>query len=41
MNDQKESNDGLEMNFTPFKGILGDIKRRLPHYADDYKKGFN
>jgi hypothetical protein len=35
------SDDGLEMNFTPFRGIIGDIKRRLPHYVDDYKSGFN
>ena len=33
--------DGLEMNFTPFRGIIGDIKRRMPHYIDDYKKGFH
>ena len=41
MSKNEHSNDGLEMNFTPFRGILGDIKRRLPSYADDYKKGFN
>ena len=44
-NEQKSetnaSDDGLEMNFTPFRGILGDIKRRLPSYGDDYKQGFN
>jgi hypothetical protein len=41
MSVKEETDDGLEMNFIPFKGILGDIKRRLPHYVDDYKKGFS
>ena len=36
-----KNDDGLEMKFTPFTGIMGDIKRRLPHYVDDYKKGLH
>lgn len=36
-----KKDDGLEMTFIPFKGIIGDVKRRLPSYLDDYKKGFN
>ena len=39
--ENENKNDGLEINFIPFKGILGDIKRRMPNYVDDYKKGFN
>jgi hypothetical protein len=43
MEKQENTNkeDGLEVNFTPFKGIFGDIRRRMPNYVDDYKKGFN
>ena len=33
--------DGLEMNFTPLRGLIGDIRRRAPHYVDDYTKGFH
>ena len=33
--------DGLEMNFTPFRGLIGDIRRRLPYYIDDYVKGIH
>jgi hypothetical protein len=27
------------MEFGVFKGIIGDLKRRLPHYVSDYKDG--
>lgn len=33
--------DGLEMNFTPFHGLRGDVQRRLPHYVDDWKQGLH
>lgn len=36
-----EKDDGLEMNFTPMKGIIGDIRRRAPHYINDYTAGFH
>lgn len=36
-----KNDDGLEMNFTPFRGLIGDIKRRMPYYFDDYVKGFH
>ena len=36
-----KNDDGLEMNFTPMKGIIGDIRRRAPHYVSDYTAGFH
>ena len=36
-----EKDDGLEMNFTPMKGIIDDIRRRAPHYINDYTAGFH
>jgi hypothetical protein len=35
------SSDGLEPNRTPFAGLLGDIRRRAPHYGNDFKVGFH
>ena len=37
----EKKTEGLEMNFTPMRGIIGDIKRRAPHYLHDYKVGMH
>jgi hypothetical protein len=37
--DASPPDDGLEMTFKPFSGLIGDLKRRLPFYVDDYKQG--
>lgn len=37
----KENSDGLDMTFVPFRGLMGDIKRRAPFYLDDWKQGFH
>ena len=36
-----EQDDGLNVGFRPFVGLIGDIKRRMPYYWDDYKQGFH
>jgi hypothetical protein len=36
-----ERDDGLNVGFRIFEGIIGDIKRRKPNYWDDYKNGFH
>ena len=35
----REVSDGLKSAPRPFAGIKADIKRRLPHYLDDFKDG--
>jgi len=35
----REVSDGLKSAPRPFAGINADIKRRLPHYLDDFKDG--
>ncbi len=35
----RPADDGLRMTFTPFEGLRGDLRRRLPFYVDDFKKG--
>ncbi|NCG22120.1 MAG: HCO3- transporter [Rhodobacterales bacterium] len=37
----KQQEDGLDVSWTPFEGLIGDIKRRIPHYGDDITKGFH
>lgn len=36
-----EQDNGLNVGYRPFVGLIGDIKRRKPHYFDDYKQGFH
>jgi hypothetical protein len=36
---QAVSDDGLETTLKPFAGLRGDVRRRLPFYIDDLKKG--
>lgn len=33
------SDDGLQLTFKPFHGLRGDLRRRLPHYVDDFVQG--
>lgn len=35
------SQEGLEWTGKPFGGIIQDIKRRAPHYVNDFKDGLN
>ena len=35
------SQEGLQWTGKPFGGIIQDIKRRIPHYASDFKDGFS
>ncbi len=35
------SQEGLEWTGKPFGGILEDIRRRAPHYVDDFKAGLS
>jgi len=37
----REVSEGLQSSAWPFSGLGADIKRRLPHYADDIKSGFH
>jgi hypothetical protein len=37
-NDSAE-NAGLQLTFRPFHGLAGDLRRRLPHYFDDFAQG--
>lgn len=33
--------EGLDGSWTPMAGVVGDLKRRLRHYKDDFISGFN
>lgn len=33
--------EGLQYTGAPFGGIIGDLKRRLPHYANDFIEGLH
>ena len=37
----REVVEGLRSGWGPFAGLVADVKRRLPHYADDLRSGFN
>ena len=41
MSEITNSSEGLEWTGRLFGGISDDIKRRLPHYVDDFKQGFH
>ncbi len=42
MSPKKESNDdGLRPSSVPFEGLLGDLRRRLPFYFDDFQQGIS
>lgn len=38
---QPTANEGLEWTGRPFGGLIDDVRRRLPHYASDFKDGMN
>ena len=33
--------EGLKVGWWPMAGFIADVKRRLPHYADDFKSGLH
>ncbi|TWU50780.1 PTS system fructose-specific EIIABC component [Rubripirellula tenax] len=35
----REVSAGLKAGGYPFAGLIGDVRRRLPHYVDDFKSG--
>ena len=39
MRDQEAFDDGLELTLRVGSGLRGDLSRRLPFYADDFKQG--
>ena len=39
MRDKEAFDDGLELTLRVGSGLRGDLSRRLPFYADDFKQG--
>lgn len=35
----RKISDGLKATAKPFAGVVGDLRRRLPHFADDFRSG--
>lgn len=38
---KRSSTEGLDGHWAPGAGIAADLRRRLPHYLDDFVSGFN
>lgn len=37
----REVSAGLQSGYIPFAGLIADLRRRLPHYADDIQSGLH